>query len=105
MKPAQVPPNSIGNTKSIPHPSRKVNTAYVFSHSGLVKDILKNARAAGVPLGSAEIFATRTADHVQQWIKGRAKVTEADLNRVIAKKLSSFSSDLAFFYKNNGKII
>lgn len=76
-----------------------------FSHTALTADIIKNARAVGIPIGSAEIFAQKTADHVQQWLKSRTKVTQADLDRAIAQKLSTFSKDLAFFYKNHGKII
>ncbi len=76
-----------------------------FSRTALVKDIIKNAKAINIPIGSAEIFAEKTADHVEKWIKTRAKVTETDLNRVIAQKLATFNRDLAFFYKNSGKII
>ena len=76
-----------------------------FSREALIKDILRNAKAANIPIGSAEIFANKTADHVEAWIKNRAQVTQADLDRIIAKKLSTYSKDLAFFYKNNGKII
>ena len=76
-----------------------------YSRSALIKDIAKNAQSVGIPPGSAAVFATAAADHVEAWLKDRPKVTQQDLNRVIAKKLSAYNRDLAFFYKNNGKII
>ena len=76
-----------------------------FSRTALINDIMKNARSANIPPGSAEVFANKTADHVEAWIKNRSTVTQDDLDRIIAKKLSTYNRDLAFFYKNNGKII
>lgn len=76
-----------------------------FSRSALEKDITRNAKSLRIPAGSAEVFAKKTADHVAKWLQGRSTVTQADLDRITAQKLSEYSKDLAFFYQNNGKII
>ena len=77
----------------------------LFSRADLIKDIKKNARSLHIPSGSAQVFAEKTADYVENWLKNRAKVTRSDIDRVVAQKLATFNSDLSFFYQNHGKII
>jgi len=79
--------------------------SYTFSRTTLIADIIKNAKSLQIPSGSAKIFAEKTADEVESWLKKHPKITEADLYRIVAKYLSIYSKALAFFYQNRDKII
>ena len=49
--------------------------------------------------------AEKVADKIAKWAERREEVTQADIDAQIAKEVSRYSKDLAFVYKNRGKII
>ena len=77
----------------------------VFSRKSIIKDIRTEAKVIKISAGSAEKYAEKVADSVEKWAERREGVTQDDLNRIIAKELAKYNKDLAFIYKNRGKII
>lgn len=84
---------------------RKKAKAITFSKKLIVKDITLEAKILGIASGSAEIFAEKVAEKVAKWAEKRESVTEDDINMQIAKEINRYNKDLAFVYKNRGKII
>lgn len=76
-----------------------------LSKTLIVKDIMLEAKIVGIKPGAAEKFAEKVAVKVTKWAERRASVTESDINSAIAKEINKYSRDLAFIYKNRGKII
>lgn len=79
--------------------------AGAFSKAAIIKDIKTEARILKISAGSAEKYAEKVAEKVSAWAEKREKVTRDDLNRLIAKEIAKYNKDLAFMYKNRGKII
>ena len=71
----------------------------------LEKDILKEARTIKMPVGEAKGFSKKVAEKVAKWAEKRGAVTANDINTKIADELKKYSGDLAFIYRNKGKII
>ena len=71
----------------------------------LEKDLKLNAKALGIPIGSIEIFITETMKSLEKSLKDKPVITEADLNRLLAKTLKKYNTDLAYVYQIRGKII
>ena len=71
----------------------------------LEKDILKEARTIKMPVGEAKGFSKKVAEKVAKWAEKRSAVTTSDINMKIADELKKYSGDLAFIYRNKGKII
>lgn len=76
-----------------------------YSSAKLKSQIKADARSLGIAEKWAETIASRTAQHVDQWLKDRTTITEADLTRVACQKLRELSPDIAYIYKNRGKIL
>ena len=76
-----------------------------YSSADLTSQILADAKSLKIPEKWALTVATKTTKHVDQWVKGRGAVTEADINRVATAKLKEYHADLAYIYKNRGRII
>lgn len=76
-----------------------------FSKTYVVKDIMLEAKVLGISAGSAKVFAEKVAEKVAKWAERRESVTEDDINTQIAKEINRYSKDLAFVYRNRGKII
>ena len=76
-----------------------------YSSLALQKQILADAKSLGIAQGWAETIATKTTQHVDAWIKDRGTVTESDITRIAHQKLKQYSPDLAYIYKNRGKIL
>ena len=76
-----------------------------FSKELVVKDILKQARALNIPQAAVEKYVDRVAEKVDGWVMARGKVTEDDINSIIAKEIKKYNRDIAFIYENRGKII
>lgn len=76
-----------------------------FSRKKLIDDIMLEARVLGRHLGAAKIIAEKVADEVEQWAAKKEYVTEDDIRRIAGMKLKKYDADLAFIYKNYGKII
>ena len=71
----------------------------------LEKDLKLNAKALGIPIGSIEIFITETMKSLEKSLKDKPVITESDLNRLLAKTLKKYNTDLAYVYQIRGKII
>jgi len=76
-----------------------------YSASALKQQILTDAKSLKIAEKWAETIADQTVKHVDQWIKDRGTITADDLNRVAHKKLKELHPDLAYIYKNRGKIL
>ena len=71
----------------------------------LNKDLIINMKALGIPIGAAEVFADKILQEVSKSIKGKKIITAEDLNRFIATAAKKYNGDLAYVYKNRGRII
>ncbi len=71
----------------------------------LTKDIIVNAKALGIPIGAAELFADKIMAEVKKSIKGKKIITNDDLDRYIATAARKYNADLAYVYKIRGRII
>jgi hypothetical protein len=76
-----------------------------FSRDDLAKEILREAKILGLHAGSVKLIAERVADEVAAWARGRAEITEEDLSRITAQKLSKYNRDLSYVYKTRDKVI
>ncbi len=76
-----------------------------FSKKQVVKDIMLEAKVLGISAGAGEKYAEKVAGKIAKWAERREEVTQADIDAQIAKEVSRYSKDLAFVYKNRGKII
>ncbi|MBR3164025.1 hypothetical protein IKF15_01860 [Candidatus Saccharibacteria bacterium] len=79
--------------------------SYEYSHEGIKQSILCHARGMRLPEKWSEKIAERAAQGVDKWIEDKEVVTEEDLKQRICKELETLSPDIAFVYKNHGKII
>ena len=64
-----------------------------------------DAKALGIPSGSAEIFIDRTLAATFKKLQHKTIITEKDLKNIISKELSKYHKDFAYVYKNRDKII
>jgi Holliday junction resolvasome RuvABC endonuclease subunit len=76
-----------------------------FSEAALKQELLEDALAAKLPQGQAEELADLATKEVKKWLKGRAKVTKNDIQRVVYRILTKYNENLAFIYASHGKII
>ena len=76
-----------------------------FSRKKLAKEIMQEARVLEIHSGAAEILAETVATSVEAWAKKRTMITQADLDRAVARELKKYNADLAYVYQNRGKII
>ncbi len=67
--------------------------------------LMRDAHALSIPIGAAESFVNRSISAAEKSLKGKKIITEDDLNRAIVKELKKYHTDLAYVYKNRGKII
>lgn len=73
--------------------------------AALKQEILAEAKVVRLPMGTAEVVAEKVAEQVAKWAGRRSAVTQADLNRQIAKEMLKYSRDLAYVFQNRDKII
>ena len=85
--------------------SRTGNRKVRFSKKRLREDILGEAKVLGRHMGAAEIVADKVVKEVAKWAEDKTVITEDDITRVASKKLEKYDTDLAYIYKNRGKII
>lgn len=71
----------------------------------LRKELKFHARGLDIPDGAAEIFIDRTIASLKKTFAKKSIITENDLIRETTKELKKYSADLAYVYKNYGKII
>ena len=78
---------------------------YDLDFTKIKRELKIDARALGIPTGSATIFIDRTLDSAIKTLKRKSIITENDLKRAIAKELKKYHADLAYVYQNRDKII
>lgn len=78
---------------------------FVFDEKSLHDDLVKTAKVYGISKKTAEPMAKTIAEKVAARLKKRSVITVDDMNRFIAEEAEKFSKDLAYDYKNRGKII
>lgn len=64
-----------------------------------------DAKALGIPPGSAAIFISRTLDAVEKSLDSKNIVTERDLKSAIVQELKKYHHDFAYIYQNRDKIV
>lgn len=84
--------------------NRKLETMS-FSEKTLQDELLHSAKAIGLSVGAAELVAEKVTKKVAERIAKRAAITVDDLNRFVAEEAEKYNKDLAYVYKNRGKII
>ena len=76
-----------------------------FDEKALRKELKIDARALGIPVGSAEIFIDKTLESIKKQLKSKSIITNKDLERMVTKELKKYNPDLAYVYKNRDTII
>lgn len=71
----------------------------------LHSELKVHTKALGIAPGAAEIFIDRSLKAAVKSLKSRKVVTKADLTRAVSKELAKYHADLAYVFKNYGKII
>lgn len=84
---------------------KKKVESFVFNEKELQEELLRNAKAVGIAVSAAEVITVKVAQKVAERISKRAVATIDDLNRFIAEEAEKYNKDLAYVYKNRGKII
>lgn len=79
--------------------------SYEYNRDGIKQSVLRASKSARIEEGWAQQIAERAAKATDAWIADKDVVTEADLRKVIIKELEEVAPDVAFAYKNHGKII
>ena len=85
--------------------ARPATQTVAFSRRMLKRDILREAKVLKIALGSAEAIADITVEKVAHWAEGRGAITERDLDKIVAQKLKPYNEDLAYVFRERGKII
>ncbi len=83
----------------------KKQKSEIFDAEALRDEIVRSAKAIGLPSGSATMIADKVAEKTALWVCKRSAVTADDLSRQVAKEVKKYSADLAYVYQNRGKII
>lgn len=83
---------------------KKVETT-VFNEKSLQEDLLHNAKVVGLSAGAAAVIVEKVVPKVAERMAKRAVVTVDDFNRFITQEVEKYNKDLAYVYKNRGKII
>lgn len=76
-----------------------------FSELSLRRDIIKEGRVLSRHTGAMELIADKVVKEVSKWVNERGEITKADLDRVTAAKLRKYDADVAYLYRNRGKIM
>lgn len=76
-----------------------------INRTKLKNELLIDAKALGIPSGSAEIFADRSIKSALKSLQPRKIITEKDLQRALVKELKKYHHDLAYVYEIRDKII
>ena len=71
----------------------------------LKKELKIHAKGVGIPAGAADEFVKRTLKEVLKSLKNKKIITDGDLERAVVRELKKYNADLAYIYKNRGKII
>ena len=77
----------------------------VFNETIIKQELRIDAKALGIPEGSAELFIKRAYKTAIKKLSHRTIITEKDLKLAIANELQKYHKDFAYIYKNRDKII
>lgn len=77
----------------------------IFSEKKLAMEIRQEAQVLNLHMGAVEAIIDKVVARVGAWARGRSAITKEDLERVTARELKKYNADLAYLYKNRGKII
>lgn len=77
----------------------------VFSEDETYTEILLAAKGLNLPDGAVEPVAKKAVRSVARWVEKRSMITDDDLNQRLALELEKYYPDLAYVFKNRGKII
>lgn len=69
------------------------------------EDLLREGRALKIAPETIQLIAARVIPKVLKWAERRTIVTQDDVERKLAAELQAYNEDLAYVYKNRGKII
>lgn len=83
----------------------KKSEKFEFSEADLYDDLIKSAKVAGLSKKVATPMAKVIVEKVAKRVQKRSVMTIDDLNRFVATEAEKFNKDLAYDYKNRGKII
>lgn len=78
---------------------------FTFDPKQLKKTLKIDAIGVGIPSGAADAFIKATLTSVEKSLASKKIITENDLERVVTKELKKYNADLAYVYKNRGKIV
>ena len=84
---------------------RSASKIIKFSPKRLREDILREAKVLNLHTGAAEMIADKVVAAVEKWAKKRTAMTQEDLDGAVAREIEKYHADLAYVYKNRGKII
>lgn len=84
---------------------KESNRIIKFSAKKLKSEILQEAKVLNLHSGAAEMMADKVVIAVEKWAKKRAAITQEDLDQIVAREIEKYHADLAYVYKNRGKII
>lgn len=84
---------------------KKVIKPVTFSTRALQDELMHNAKVVGLSAGAAEVVVEKVVQKVAERVEKRAAITADDLNRFVAEEAEKYNKDLAYVYKNRGKII
>jgi hypothetical protein len=76
-----------------------------FNTRKLKRELLIDAKALGIPVGSAEIFIDRAITAATKKLSLRSVITPVDIKSAVAKELKKYNKDFAYVYQNRDKII
>lgn len=76
-----------------------------FNTHKLKRELLIDAKALGIPVGSAEIFIDRAITVATKKLNLRSIVTPTDIKTAVSKELKKYNKDFAYVYQNRDKII
>lgn len=77
----------------------------VFNSNSVIKDLKFEAKALGLPSGSAELMIQKAVDAAGKKLAKRKIITKNDLERTVGIELQKYNADLAYVYQNRDKII
>ncbi len=77
----------------------------IFSEKKIATDIRQEAQVLNLHMGAVEAIIDKVTARVGAWARERSAITKEDLERVTARELKKYNADLAYLYKNRGKII
>ena len=90
---------------NLTHKTPKSTSASSSRRAELEKSLKIDAKALGIPSGSAAIFIKKTLDAVEKSLNPKEIITEHDLNSAISKELKKYHKDFAYIYQNRDKIV